>query len=214
MSHKIETFIFDLDGTLYQIDGNASGYKGSSLEASVIKNAKAYILETENCTEEEANQILQQALKDSVGISRFLSERYNISRQEYFGTVWNISPVGIVKNFEIAVQVINRIRDLNLNLILLTTAPTVWQKTVLAFLGLSDHFSEIYTGDSFSNKREIFEQLAQRFSPNTSLSVGDQLETDIKPAEELGFLTLHIKSPNDLLTVLQLIGETYEKSHS
>ncbi|MDH5533728.1 MAG: HAD family hydrolase [Candidatus Pacebacteria bacterium] len=202
---KIKTAIFDMDGTLYQIDGSATGYKDSSLEKEVNKNALKFILDAEGCSQLEAESILQEALQDEIGISSFLSERYQITREDYFNTIWDISPVGIVKNFETAIQIVNQMKELDLTMILLTAAPTVWQKAVIEYLELMTIFDEIYTADSFKNKGEIFKQLAQRFSPSSSISIGDQVESDIKPAEELGFLTLLVNSPNDLTQLLQMI---------
>lgn len=202
---KIETAIFDMDGTLYQIDGNTTGYKNSSLESSVNANALQFILETEGCDKKQAKEILQEALLDEIGISNFLSRKYQITRKDYFNIIWNISPTGIIQNFETAVKIVNQVKTLGLNLILLTSAPAVWQETVVKYLRLSNIFDEIYAADSFGNKDEVFKQLAQRFSPSTSISIGDQLETDIKPAQELGFLTLLVKSPSELTKLLQMI---------
>lgn len=194
-----------MDGTLYQIDGSTTGYKGSNLEKSVNKNALQFIFKTENCTKIEAEKILEEALQDQIGISNFISKKYGITRKDYFNTIWDISPTGIIQNFETPIQVINQIKSLELNIILLTAAPTIWQETVIKYLGLNNIFDEIYTADSFGNKGEIFGQLAQRFSPSSTISIGDQLETDIKPAKELGFQTLLVNSPNELTKLLQII---------
>jgi len=202
---KIETAIFDMDGTLYQIDGNSNGYKNSSLENAVNKNALKFILDAEVCSQSKAKKILQEALQDRIGISSFLSKRYQITRKDYFNTIWDISPTDIVKNFEVAVQIVNEVKTMGLNLILVTSAPVTWQEAVTKYLEVDNIFDEIYTGESFSNKKKIFGQLAQRFSPSSSVSIGDQLETDIKPAQELGFQTLLVRSPNDLTKLLQMI---------
>jgi FMN phosphatase YigB (HAD superfamily) len=202
---KIETAIFDMDGTLYQIDGKDTGYKGSSLEKRVNENALQLIQAREACDLETAQELLQLGLKDDIGLSNFLSQRYGISREEYFAVIWDISPEEIVQNYEIAVEVLQKLKESELILILLTAAPMVWQQNVINYLGLSGLFSEIHTGESFGNKGEIFDQLAQRFSPATTISIGDQLKSDIEPADALGFLTLLVKSPNDLLALLNLL---------
>ena len=51
---KIEAAIFDMDGTLYQIDGKDTGYKGSSLEKKVNENALRLIQDREACNLETA----------------------------------------------------------------------------------------------------------------------------------------------------------------
>ena len=196
-----------MDGTLYQIDGKNDGYLGSSLEKKVNENAFKLIQNKERCSPNEAKKILEFALQDKIGISNYLSNRYSMTRRKYFDLVWNISPVGIVQNYEKAIEVIKKINKLDLNIILLTAAPITWQQTVISYLGLNDFFSETYTGEFFENKREIFEQLAQRFSSATAISIGDQFDSDIRPAESLGFLTMLIKSPNDLPQLLNLINK-------
>lgn len=40
--------------------------------------------------------------------------------------------------------------------------------------------------------------LAGRYKPENIISVGDQYETDLKPAQKLGMRTLQVKNPKDL----------------
>jgi FMN phosphatase YigB (HAD superfamily) len=202
---KIETAVFDMDGTLYQIDGKDTGYEGSNLEKKVNENALQLIQDRESCDLKIAQELLQLGLQDEIGLSNFLSQRYGITREEYFEAIWDIPPEEIVQNYEVAVEVLQKLKESELILILLTAAPMVWQQNVFNYLGLDSFFSEIYTAESFGNKGEIFEQLAQRFSPATTISIGDQFKSDIEPADALGFLTLLVKSPNDLLTILNLL---------
>lgn len=74
-SKNIETIIFDIDGTLYQIDGKPNGYRGSSLEACVRKNALNLICEMDNCSYSEAEKQLQQAELNGVRLSSFILEK-------------------------------------------------------------------------------------------------------------------------------------------
>ncbi len=195
---EISTYIFDMDGTLYQIDGSPKGFSGSSLESSVIQNAKQYVQQQENCTQEVADGIVQEGLRDNIGLSKYFSKRYGISRDEYFKMAWNISPEVIVQNFEIAVEVIKTLKQEEKYLILLTSAPEIWQQIVIGFIGLLSYFDEVYTGEKFGSKSEIFELLANRFDPNTTMSVGDQQKTDIEPAAKFGMQTFLVSMPADL----------------
>ena len=52
------------------------------------------------------------------------------------------------------------------------------------------------------HKTDIFPVIAEGRDPQSILSVGDQLETDIAPAALLGFQTFHVISPKDLLKLL------------
>lgn len=197
--------IFDLDGTLYQIDGKSNGYVGSTLEKSVQSNALEFIMSLDKSEVNQAQETLQEALVFDGGMSWFFIQKYGIERQSYFERVWNIPPNDIVQNFEVSVEVVQQVKDKGNYLILLTAAPTIWQKTVISFLGLEGIFDEIYTSDSFKKKDEVFEKISERFPNKNILSVGDQHETDIEPAARLGFSTLHIQSPDDVKQVLEFV---------
>ena len=193
-----QVVIFDMDGTLYELDGQNKGYSGSSLETKVVNNCLRFILNQEKCSAEEAEAIMDQGLKDPVGLSNFLSKRYGITRKNYFDIVWDINPQGLVFNFQTAVQTVKQIPEDGKKPILLTSAPKVWQEKVIKFLGLDNCFEAIYTGEDFDQKTEIFSMLAQRYQPSNIFSVGDQETTDISPAAALGLSTLLVQNPNDL----------------
>lgn len=196
--NKIENIIFDMDGTLYRLDSESGGFYGSSLQKKVNQNAISFIRGKENCSESVAIEISQSGKGRNEGLSFFLSERYRITRDDYFNEVWNINPEGIVKEFETAVESVNKLFENQKNLILLTAAPAVWKNKVIDYLKLNSHFSESFTGDMFETKRDIFEKLTNKLDVRKTLSVGDQLETDIKPARELGMKTFHVKHPREI----------------
>ena len=88
----------------------------------------------------------------------------------------------------------------------MTSAPRVWAKNVLAFLGVTDCFEAIYTGDQFQTKEDVFKMLAGRYNPSQMLSVGDQEETDIIPARKYGISGFQVKNPQDLEDIMYIGG--------
>jgi FMN phosphatase YigB (HAD superfamily) len=190
-----------MDGTLYELDGENKGFKNSSLSRAIFINAVEFVKKQEVCTEEEANRILQIASEDEIGISQYLSERYNITRNDYFNQVWNINPDGIIKNYESTSNFLSN-RNNDKKRILLTSAPPVWAKQVLRFLGVEKYFQEVITGDQYGTKQEIFAMIAGRYKPENVLSVGDQLETDILPAQKYKFKTFQVTGPSDLERII------------
>lgn len=199
-----EVMIFDMDGTLYQLDGENNGFRGSTLERTVQANALLLIQEREQCSLQQAEEILAQASKNPVGISASLSEKYGISRSDYFNRVWNINPEGIVKNGETIRSALPEFQREypETKFILLTSAPRIWANNVLAYLGADRYFEAIYTGEQYGTKAEIFRILAGRYNPDKMLSVGDQEETDILPALQCGMNEWLIENPNDLKDLL------------
>lgn len=199
----IKTIIFDMDGTIYQLDGDNNGFKNSSLHKLMTKNTINFFSEKESISIQDAQKLFDKLNEDHSFPSVYASEKYDITRKDFFDIVWNIDPNQIVCNFEVAVSVIQELAKRNTELILLSQAPKVWQKSVFQFLKINDLFTEIYTGEDYLHKIEMFPKISKTRHPHTILSVGDQLETDILPAKKLGFRTLHVTSPNDLLQLIQ-----------
>ena len=195
---NINTYIFDMDGTLYELDGKSGGFKGSTLEQTVKRNAVEFVMKTEGLSQDGALEILNLGLLNTIGLSIFFSERYQITRKDYFNQVWDINPGGIINNFEVPVKVIKEITRLEKRLILLTSSPKIWQEKVIRYLGLDNVFESIYTGEEFGKKDEIFKLLSEKYIPSEIISIGDQKKTDIDPALEYGIKGILIKNPNDL----------------
>lgn len=205
LSPNNKILIFDMDGTLYQLDGKNNGYEGSSLERKVKENATKFISETENINAELAKGIFNQGLLNPIGLSVFFSQRYQITRSDYFNIVWNINPEDILKNFETPVNTIKEMNGKN-KFILLTAAPKIWQEKVVNYLELQNIFDPVYTGEDFTSKGQIFELISKRFSPADVISVGDQEKTDIIPAQEFGIKGLLVKSPDEVRRLLTIIN--------
>lgn len=199
---KVELIIFDMDGTLYGLDGEGGTTKNSSLIKKVISNSVEFVINREGFGKVDAEKLIEEALKDDVGISNVLSKRYGITRAEFFDIVWNIEAKAIIKNFEKSTKTIQELKRQNKKLFLLTSAPNVWMNNVLKELGLEACFERKFSGEMFGKKNEIFEPLAKEFDPKTILSVGDQFETDLKPAHELGMNIFEVKNPNDLAKLI------------
>lgn len=201
-----QVIIFDMDGILYLLDGKNNGYRGSTLEKIVLQKARSFIKVRENCSSTQANAILKNGLKNPIGLSAYLAGRYRISRLEYFNSVWNIYPAKIIKNNNQATKIISLLkRKSQLKIILLTSAPRIWAYQVLKYLRIDKSFESIYTGEQYGQKEEIFALLAGRYKPENMISIGDQYETDILPAQKMGMRTLQVKTPNDLKKLLDIL---------
>lgn len=199
---QIDTYIFDMDGVIYQLDGMDNGYKGSTLENFVVQNAIKLIALLEDKPEAESREIVRSVQEQGVYLSLYFEQKYGMSRADYFNKVWDIEPQSIVKNFEISKVVLQRLSKESKRLFLLSSSPQIWINKVLAYLKLEDVFQRRYSGEFFVSKEEIFAQLAKEFDPTSVLALGDQVHTDIEPAEKFGFRTLHVTSPEVLNALL------------
>jgi len=196
---KRSGFILDMDGTLYLLDGNRNGFTGSSLEKMVCENAVSFIIKNESCSQARATEIYREGINDPIGVSNYLSKRYGISRREYFDIVWDIDPEPILQQYEQSAETIRALsNNSDTKLILLTSAPSSWVSRVLKTLGIDRSFELIFTGEEYGSKDEIFKTLSQWYVPSNFTSIGDQIKTDILPAQQYGFNTFLVTSPDDL----------------
>jgi len=194
--------VFDMDGTLYQLNGNNHGFSGSSLEKGILANARKFIYDRES-NKSEVDQVMQDGLADEVGLSQYLSKRYNIPRAEYLNYAWDIEPKDIVKNWEQSGDSIKRFfdKDPEAKFLLLTSAPRIWADRVLELAGVRGLFEQEFTAENYTTKQTVFKMLAGRYDPSRVISIGDQEHSDILPARALGMQTKLVTSPRDLATL-------------
>lgn len=197
--------IFDMDGTVYRLTSPGNTYQGSSLEAQVNANARRLILARGWANKDTVDEVMSAGLSDRVGLSNYLQNKFGITRQDYFDEVWNINPDGMLQDYEEAVEVIRALAATS-TLILLTSAAKVWQEQVCNYLGISSLFDRVITAEDFKTKDEVFEKLSDEFDATESISIGDQLQTDIEPAAKYGFQTLLVEKPQDIKQLLETLS--------
>lgn len=194
---KRKVVVFDMDGTLYTFKNN-DGFSGSLLNAKVKENALKFIAEKEMCSPKEALKIREKGLSHRIGLSVYLAERYGTSREDYFDTVWNIDPDGMIETSGVSKNLKAIKKETGSRFVLLSAAPSIWVEKVLKYLGVFEHFDDIYSAEDFGHKEEVFRMLSKRYNSKNCLSVGDQLKTDIEPARSFGIKTWHVNGPEEL----------------
>lgn len=199
---QADIVVFDMDGTLYLLDGENNGYKNSTLHNSVVQNAVNLIIEKDSVSQEKALEEVTSLLENKEYLSVVLGNKYGMSREEYFNYTWDINPDGIIRGHEHSSEIIKKIHQSGKTLILLTSAPKVWQEKVFSYLDVQECFTNIYSGETFLVKDEIFSRILSENTDKKVLSIGDQQETDIAPAIALGMTGFHVKHPNDLLLLV------------
>ena len=192
----IKTVIFDLDGTLYNLEGGK--FKGSNLQKSILERAVLFLEEKLLFDGNKARDALKIILdKYGEDISLGMESEYGISRKEYFDYVWNIDPEKIVFKSKELVSLINRMSVIY-DLILVSDAPKIWIKNVINYLEISDFFKGVENGEDDFRKSNgnIFPKIIKKYSlePNNTVFVGDQEEEDVVIPTKYGFKTIKVGS--------------------
>lgn len=196
--------ILDMDGTLYSLDGPGNGFVGSTLEKEVNRNALAFIMKYEPCTEEKAQQIFAVGLRDFIGLSSYLSRRYRITRAIYYEEVWGAIDVTAIVQRTKAIAVVRELQARGKVLRLLTSAPSAWARKVLEYLGIQNCFASMTTGEQFGQKAEVFDTYRNSPDVQNMLSVGDQFHSDIEPAIAVGMQALQVSTGRSVTYLLSL----------
>lgn len=196
--------VFDMDGTLYLLDGENNGYKNSTLNKTVLANTRKLIMNKEGVAEDIAQDIIDKIFADKKYLSIELGKRYKMSKSAVFDITWDIDPEGILSDYENAQKVVKKISRTGKLLILLTSAPRIWQEKVIDYLDLKGCFGDIYNGNQVTEKGEFFLSFLEKYPQKKILSIGDQLDSDIIPAISLGMLGFHVNHPKDLLLLTQI----------
>ncbi len=213
-TQEVRIAVLDMDGSLYAhkdpLHHTRETFYHTMLGISLQEQITSYISQQENIGPAEAQRIFIEAAADDVGPSRFLSQRYQISRQDYFAKTWgNLETDKFVDaaDIEAADIVINAFRKRNIRPFLLTAAPRVWAAKVLDHLDLGlAAFKRYYYGENYNRKADVFSQLAKEFNPATVLTIGDEYKNDILPAHNLGMQTYHITPSTPLLGVIERLA--------
>lgn len=212
-------FIFDLDGTLYDLDGiPGTSFGESRFCADVMSNTRTFIGEQLGVNQDEASEIFNQIMEGYSGeLSLGLEKEYSIDRYDLFDATWSQPPENYIgANPNLATMLTPYVGKAAL----LSAAPRVWVDLVLDYLEIGAVFSDqIYTGESDLRKPnpEIFRLIAAKMHtrPKDCLSIGDQNHSDIIPAKSIGMQTALIGperldadfSATSLKEILEIIKE-------
>lgn len=227
MGNRKKLIIFDLDGTLYKLNGGS--FKKSGIYKKVLEKTETYIVGKLNKTKKEAKLILKTILKEyGESISIGLEEKFKIDRYVYFNMTWNIPAKKYIKiNSALRSQLIG-IKN-NFDLALISDAPRIWINNVLKELKIEDIFTDnIFSGEGDTRKEfgNAFSRIIETLNikPEYCIAVGDQEGTDIIPAKKIGIKTIlinrqaesdvadyTIKDISELKNILNIINS--KKSH-
>ncbi len=188
--------IFDLDGTLYVFDNsNSVNFNSSKFYETIKINSYGFLQKKLNLDLEKAKKVYETIKQDFNGeISLGLEARYGIDRYEWFESTWNITPGDFLKQ-ENKKPLFD---SLDAEISILTAAPRIWASRTLDYLGLAEYQSRLFTGEPDLRKPNpgAFKQVCELIGipPEKSISIGDQVASDILPAKAIGMKTILVRS--------------------
>lgn len=193
---NIEGIIFDMDGCLYPLDHGSGNAFGESRFGQSIKTQELVFIQNQLGVDSEAAKAISSDLKDRYNhhLSLGLEYEHGIARDLFFNATWDLHPAEFI---DMQPQLLHVLSELTVRSGLLTAAPKVWAKRVLDHLGVRSLFdTAILCGDQDVRKPDpqAFQQAADmlELKPRQLISIGDQEQTDILPAQALGMLTVRI----------------------
>lgn len=206
---KIETAVFDMDGTLYQFPG-AGTFTQIPFGQTIGRNVERFIAQEFEMDETAARQkTAELAARFDGEMSLGLEREFGIDRMRFFDETWNLDPREfVVANTDLR-SALESIDDVELRV--LSAAPRIWVDRVLGFLGVADVFEDrIFTGEPDIRKPspEAFRRAlgVRAVDPSRSISIGDQEMTDILPARSIGMKTIRI-APKDTESSADFVAE-------
>lgn len=187
--------IFDVDGTLYQLPGGS--FHASPLRQRIERNALRFIAKRLSLSPKQSRLLLQNIRREyGEDISVALKQKYYISFSTYFTNVWNVSTKSVVYHNPVLRPMLARLGS-EYRLIVISDAPRIWINKVLDVLDVTSLFqNNIFSGDGEIRKgqKNTFTSIAKKlgYRPSACVVVGDQVQSDIKPAHRSGMKSVFV----------------------
>lgn len=203
----IQAVVFDIDGTLYDInDVIQSVYQtqlsfvkkktGMSAEAIEIIFREKSILPYKSENAKSATELFGKMGLDLDEWSKYKSANFDVQAIDISKAICQETMVAMGQKHMLFAVTSNVVHN-------------TFQ--VLNRLGISSNvFTEIYTSDNYRleetfQKKSVFEFICKKYKlvPQKMLSIGDRYETDIRPMLELGGSGLLLYSPDGLMDYIK-----------
>jgi len=206
MNNSNRIIIFDMDGTLYDLNDVVSSNYEMQVEFLSLKKA---ISRDESISFLEKNHIYPIIKKDSMSATELFlkigldKKEWSLYREQRFDE----TKIHLEK--AVPQSIINSFSQLGIIVLLSSNAYCVIEK-ILNYLKINPQtFDNIICSDRFPydspfNKKKAMEFLSQKYSIVYSdmYSVGDRYSTDIKPMIELGGKGILLRKPLSMQRVL------------
>ncbi len=189
----MKKILFDMDGTLYSFENWK--YKWSKLEKEVQSNALKFlkVLEWNNYMQKFEEIKLQYVDEFSLAFEQF----YNIKKETYFQTTWDIYPEKFIVNNRNAQAVFTYLKSIGYDIYIVSESPLIWIERVLHFLQVNNILAWIYSWQWVERKLNgrLYEKINNELG-NGFYMIWDQIESDVIMAKKSGFKPIYISDNN------------------
>ncbi len=205
---RIQSIVFDLDGTLYTSE---------HLAQEIAEAADIAVASSRGVPLAEGHRLIlkaRQRLTESLGEEPTLSltcmelglELADLHR--YFEQ--EVKPERYLVEDPVLIALLDSLASVY-DLYIYTNNNLPLARRIMALLGIGDQFKEIYSIEFCWLPKpdpDALQRVLEDISgpPETFLFVGDREQVDLAPAERLGIQTLLVRETADLLQVHKLLG--------
>lgn len=216
---QYRNYIFDLYGTLVDIRTDESerklwdhmslfyGYYGAHYEAEELHQAYLALVQGKEkaLKQEHAVQYAHEAYPE-IPIEEVFGELYeakgiNADKELviHTGQMFRACATKYIRLYDHAKELLAALRDAGRGVYLLSNAQRIFTEYELYYLGIHDLFDGILISSDHGCKKpdqRFYEILLERYglSPEESLMIGNDLETDIAGARQVGMDSFYIHS--------------------
>ncbi len=210
---KIETVVFDMDGTLYNFPDGAT-FTQTPFGQAIGRNVERFIGQEFELDEAAAQErATELSVQFNGEMSLGLEQTFGIDRMRFFAETWDLDPREFIVGRPDLRTALESIDSAELRV--LSAAPRIWVDRALGFLGVLDMFEDrIFTGEPDIRKPlpEAFRRAigAKVVDPARTVSIGDQEHTDILPARLVGMKTVRIAPKGTVSSADFVAGDVIE----
>lgn len=191
---KYALIIFDMDGTLYSFENGAYDIYSTTFYKKIEQNGVDFISRKLNMNRADAQKIRKSIFdKYNGNISIGLKKEFNIEREEYFNSAWDIDAAKYLKP---AVQLDDMLARIKIKKAVLSSAPEVWVQRAIKQLGIYEQLDGVWCDDGIKKPDvNAYLRVTNAFNvlPQDTLIVEDEVRY-LVPAKELGMTTVLIGS--------------------
>jgi len=180
----MKLLIFDVDGVLEKEEKLVE----ARMETQMKLISEKYDLSLENA-KKKFWDVKNSMSEDRKHTTAYVMEELGISRADYFESLDNINPEGIIEPFENVEEMLKSLSEYRL--VVYSNSPVKACKRTLEAINVLKYFDRVYTAEDFNESKPSLKNLKhilneEGFKVEDTYAVGNSPEKDTYPPMELG----------------------------